>query len=220
MIEYGKCYHIYNRGINSQKIFFNDGDYTQFINLISVFLSPVADVYAYALMGNHFHFALRIRELDEIGFLKPSNSNTNILMVKWKTYFPNNQEEMQQGDFRKKPTPDKMIQHLFSTYVKWFNKKHERTGALLEHSYERKLVFSEAYLKRLIIYIHNNPVKHGFCEHPIEYAWTSYLSIVSLKPSGLARETVLGWFDNQANFKLAHQNIDGDFNDIQHLLIE
>jgi len=220
MIEYGRYYHIYNRGTNSQKIFFEEGDYSHFLDLMSVFLTPVADVYAYALMGNHFHLALRVKNNDEIGYLNPANSNSDILMTKWKKYLPKSPEEKQKGNFVKKPDPDKMLQHLFNSYAKWFNKKYKRTGALFEHPYERIEVNNENYLKRLILYIHNNPLKHGFCEHPAEYGWTSYLGLVSIKSTKLARETVMGWFDNQANFIAIHKKQDDNFDDIEHLFLE
>ncbi|HKK81941.1 MAG TPA: hypothetical protein VJ909_06825, partial [Prolixibacteraceae bacterium] len=70
------------------------------------------------------------------------------------------------------------------------------------------------YLKRLIIYIHQNPVHHGFCEHPVEYGWSSYLSCISMKPTKLMRNEVIGWFDNEANFKTKH-NEKIDFEDLK-----
>ena len=220
MLEHGKYYHIYNRGTNSQKIFFEEGDYNHFLDLMSVFLTPVVNVYAYVLMGNHFHFAVRIKDEDEIGYLNSANSNSDILMTKWKAYFPESQEEKQKGKFVKKPDPDKMLQHLFNAYAKWFNKRHKRTGALLEHPYERIEVSNENYLKRLILYIHNNPVKHGFCDNPVEYGWSSYLSLISIKPTKFARETVMGWFDNKANFIAVHKKQDDNFDDIEDLFLE
>jgi hypothetical protein len=38
----------------------------------------------------------------------------------------------------------------------------------------------------------------------MEYPWSSYLTCVSIKPTKLHREQVIGWFDNQANFKYLH----------------
>ncbi len=60
------------------------------------------------------------------------------------------------------------------------------------------------YLKRVIVYIHQNPVKHGFCDHPSEYPWSSYLSSLSLKPTKLRREKVIAWFGNTDEFKIYH----------------
>jgi len=48
-------------------------------------------------------------------------------------------------------------------------------------------------------------VHHGFCDHPVEYPWSSYLTCLSVKPTKLNRNSVIGWFDNEANFKSLHQ---------------
>ena len=218
-IEYGKYYHIFNKGINGTRIFLDNDDYLRFLNLLSIYLDSIADVYAYALMGNHFHIAVRIKEEDEIGYLNPKYAKTDDLDLKWRTHFPKTDEEKQGFGFFKKPIPDKMIQHLCSTYVKGFNNKYKRTGSLLEHSFERKLVNNEFYLKRLILYIHNNPVKHRFCEDTNEYPWTSYLSMISIKSTKLSRNTVIGWFDSRANFKTLHSKKD-DYDDIGFLFME
>lgn len=43
----------------------------------------------------------------------------------------------------------------------------------------------------------------------VNYPWSSYLSCISIKPTKLQRETVIGWSDDLANFKTAHnQKID------------
>jgi hypothetical protein len=75
---------------------------------------------------------------------------------------------------------------------------------MFERPFKRKLITNKLYLKQVILYIHNNPVHHGFCSHPIEYPWSSYLTCISMKPTRLKRDAVMGWFDNQANFKYWH----------------
>lgn len=47
-------------------------------------------------------------------------------------------------------------------------------------------------------------VNHGFCDHPMEYAWSSYRTCISLQPTNLQRDAVIGWFDDEANFKFMH----------------
>ncbi len=54
--EEGKYYHIYNRGNNKQKIFFDDENYLFFLSKFKKYLIPNIDVFAYCLMPNHFHF--------------------------------------------------------------------------------------------------------------------------------------------------------------------
>ena len=43
--------------------------------------------------------------------------------------------------------------------------------------------------------------------------WSSYLTCISIKPTHLQRDTVIGWFAGKANFKTAHDGVnDIDFN--------
>jgi REP element-mobilizing transposase RayT len=58
----GNLYHIYNRGNNRQKIFFNLENYRFFIQKIVKHLLPHLDVLAYCLMPNHFHLMVLSKE--------------------------------------------------------------------------------------------------------------------------------------------------------------
>ena len=52
---------------------------------------------------------------------------------------------------------------------------------------------------------------HHFTDHKLDYPWSSYLTCITMKPTRLKRDTVIGWFDDQANFKTLHKqqiNID------------
>jgi hypothetical protein len=58
----GNFYHVYNRGNNRQRIFFEERNYLYFLRLFEKYLSPLVDVYAYCLMPNHFHLLIRIKD--------------------------------------------------------------------------------------------------------------------------------------------------------------
>jgi hypothetical protein len=45
-----------------------------------------------------------------------------------------------------------------------------------------------------IIYVHANAAKHKLVKDFTDYAWTSWHSIVSEKPTSLIREEVIKWF--------------------------
>jgi REP element-mobilizing transposase RayT len=49
-------YHIYNRGNNSQKIYFEERNYPFFLKKVKISLLNEVDMLAYCLMPNHFHF--------------------------------------------------------------------------------------------------------------------------------------------------------------------
>lgn len=64
-MEPDKFYHIYNRGNNSQRVFLAEDDYKSFLLRWKKYIEPVAETWAYNLLGNHFHAVIRIRELTE-----------------------------------------------------------------------------------------------------------------------------------------------------------
>ncbi len=72
-LEFGKYYHIYNRGINSCNLFEEASNYEYFLRLYEKYILPIADTYAWCLMPNHppvrqvgFHILTRIKEKEEI----------------------------------------------------------------------------------------------------------------------------------------------------------
>lgn len=56
----GNYYHIYNRGVNSELLFKEIGDYYYFLKLYKKYVEPVAETYAWCLMQNHFYLLIRI----------------------------------------------------------------------------------------------------------------------------------------------------------------
>jgi REP element-mobilizing transposase RayT len=179
-LEHGCFYHIYNRGIDGCNLFREITNYGYFFNLYLKHVDPIADTYAWVLMKNHFHFLLRIKDPEDL----PDCIDKKGHMCKH---------------------PHQYFSNLFNAYTKAFNKKYSRTGSLFEKNFHRKRIATEDYLRQVILYIHHNPVHHGFCDDPSEYPWSSYLSCISVKPTHLRREAVIGWFDNLGNFKYCHE---------------
>lgn len=60
-LESEKYYHIYNRGVNGERIFRDNEDYNLFISIYSHYLTAFVDTYAYCLLANHFHFLIKVR---------------------------------------------------------------------------------------------------------------------------------------------------------------
>ena len=58
----GNWYHIYNRGINGERLFFEKENYTFFLKQLAQHVLGVAEIYSYCLLGNHFHLLVRIHE--------------------------------------------------------------------------------------------------------------------------------------------------------------
>jgi len=169
-LEKGYFYHIYNRGNNKEDLFLEEDNYTYFLNLISKYLLPITDIYAYCLLKNHFHILLKIKE------------ETDVLENKLHLPFSN----------------------LFNAYTKAMNKKYNREGSLFKERYKRKRITDEKYLMQNILYIHLNPMKHGFSEDFRAYPHSSFNALISDKSTKLRRKEVLELFGSKENFIASH----------------
>ncbi|MBI4790490.1 MAG: transposase [Chloroflexi bacterium] len=175
-LQFGKYYHIYNRGINRENIFFEARNYVYFLALYVKYIETIADTFAYCLMRNHFHLLVRIIETFEV-------SQTS-----------------------KVCDPTQQFSNLFNAYAKAINKAYGRTGSLFEGRFGRIEVTSAEYFKNLIVYIHRNPQKHGFVEDFREYPYSSYATILADKPTRLKRDAVVKWFRSQDAVRACHQS--------------
>ncbi|HAH23482.1 MAG TPA: hypothetical protein DCL77_06960 [Prolixibacteraceae bacterium] len=210
----GHFYHIYNCGINGENLFRATENYHSFLSLMDKYVLPVADLFAWVLMPNHFHLLVRIKENVRYKYSitdRDHQGETWFDDHKWETIdlpacaAPGSVKQPVNLPINVKiPKPHLHFSHLFNAYAKYYNQRYTRHGGLFERRFNRKHIDNERYFKRMVLYIHNNPVHHGFCSHPIEYPWTSYLTCISIKPTKLHREKVMGWFDSQAEFKLLH----------------
>lgn len=201
-LEYGQFYHIYNRGINGCNLFYENENYEYFLHLHDKYISVVADTFAWVLMKNHFHFLVRIKKDVEIpymiktpeGLSDPSGSGKNLSVSDRPESVSNT------SNTSKKYKPANQFSHLFNAYTKAINKRYQRTGSLFEHPFRRIKINSDDQLKYLVYYIHHNPIHHGFCEHYLDYPWSSYFTMLSPKMTKLSRAEVLDWFNYKKNF--------------------
>jgi len=61
----GQVYHLYNRGVNRQPIFFCDENWGYFIKRLRHYFQPdVADILAYCLMPTHYHLMVTLKTDD------------------------------------------------------------------------------------------------------------------------------------------------------------
>ena len=113
----------------------------------------------------------------------------------------------------KKIAPSQSFSNLFNAYTKAYNKSYNRHGPMFERPFKRKLILNEAYFQNLITYIHNNPVHHAICEHPINYPWSSYITCISEQKTKLKRKEVIAIFEDVENFKIVHQLKNNEISD-------
>ena len=128
-------YHIYNRGVNKARIYYDAEDYAVFLNLLRRYLDadPTKDkkgreytslygqleLLAYCLMPNHFH--MLIYQIDREAMTK-------------------------------------LMRGVATSYSAYFNKKYHRKGPLFQERFKASMITSDGYLEHISRYIHLNPI--------------------------------------------------------------
>ena len=69
-LEFGKFYHIFNRGNNHENIFFQERNYTYFMELWWKHTYQIADTYAFCLIRNHFHASVFTKYKEDLSGVK------------------------------------------------------------------------------------------------------------------------------------------------------
>ncbi|MFN0214704.1 MAG: transposase [Saprospiraceae bacterium] len=177
----GGYYHIFNHANGFENLFQNEGNYRYFLKKYAEHIPPVANTLAYCLMPNHIHLLVRIKTENQLPeSFKLSGSSI----------------------------PKKISRHfgnLFSAYAQAFNKQQSRMGSLFIPNFKRKPVENNVYLANLIRYVHFNPIESDFVSHPAEWPHSSFMSLLSNKPSRLSRDEVLVFFGGRDGFLAAHE---------------
>ena len=145
-------YHIMIRGINRQLIFEDSEDEETFLALLHRYKKRCGFLlFGYCLMHNHVHLLLK------------EAANPSIDTINNRDVIVGPGEPL-----------EKIFKRLGVSYAYFFNRKYQRTGHLFQDRYRCEAVENEAYLLRVLRYIHLNPVKAGLCAAPDDYSRSSY----------------------------------------------
>lgn len=197
--EEGSFYHVYNHAVGTEKLFYTQENYRYFLQKLDEHLGDYIDVYAYCLLGNHFHLLIYVKPIVQLS-----------LTI---------QTEVARFD-----TLNDCIVQKFSSFFKGYaqaiNHQQGRMGALFCKKFRRIAVTNEMYFTRLIYYIHTNPVKHQITTDFTTYFWSSYGRILNDKPSKLKKQAVLDWFYGKDKFITAHLQEPDDLYDISECFLE
>lgn len=143
-------YHLYNRGTEKRNIFSTKGDYERFLSLLYLCNSTkqihIADILPRGRTSGELWETLR-----------EFNREETLVDICAYCLMPNHFHLL----VREKAgtSISRFMQKLMTGYTMYFNKRHERTGALFQSKFKASHVDDDRYLKYLIAYIHLNPVK-------------------------------------------------------------
>ena len=184
LIEKGHIYHIYNQGNNRQKIFFNRENYFFFLGKMKEYIMPYADIMAWCLMPNHFHWMVYVRETDIFRSRGATQSRTptisdnisfnksiGILLASY-TRAINNQENITGSLFREK-TKAECLTAFNGITPSFYNTEF---GTIMNITDPEK-----EYPQICFNYIHNNPVKAGLVKSAEDWEFSSFQDICGMR---------------------------------------
>lgn len=182
-LESDKVFHVYNRANGDEKLFRERRNYDFFLTKLQYYLLPVVQIYSYCLMPNHFHLLLRIRSKAEIASITGPEAESKL-----NAYFVS-----------------KAFSNFFSCYTQAFNKVYKRKGSLFIKNFKRKQVGDEIYYRKLVYYIHLNPVVARMVRNPEDWAYSSYGVYLENRSSFIETAEVLELFGGLENFRHCHE---------------
>jgi REP element-mobilizing transposase RayT len=182
-------YHIYNRGNNKEKIFYDEQDRRAFLYRLGLAIGIKSDdlnkniitkspksrvritkspdgifkLHAFCLMPNHFH--LLIEQCSDISL--------STLMKK-----------------------------VCTSFAMYMNKKYKRVGYLFQDRFKSTLIESNPQLMWTTSYIHMNPVKSKLVTSPNGYMWSSYKDFINERDTNFVEKKFINEvFGSAENFK-------------------
>ena len=126
------------------------------------------DVLGFAIMGNHWHLAVKVypmeyAERDEVKDRFTNRYGDDV-------YFGDKEYEK----FSKKWTDlSEFVREVKQTFSRYFNKRHNRRGFFWGERFKSLIVEEGLTLVNLLAYIDLNPIRAGIVKRPEEYKWCS-----------------------------------------------
>ena len=109
-----------------------------------------------------------------------------------------------------------IMKRLLTKYAGWFNRKYERSGALITNRYKSQPVENDEYLLSVVRYIHQNPLKANMAIAISEYKWSSYPEY--LNESVLTDTQFILSVIDKKGFKEFHQEEEKELHEVSDMI--
>jgi len=150
-------YHVYARGMNKMKIYRDEYDYTYFLYLFKKYLTKDFKEHK-TLYGQQVEvYVDSVYGEVELSLYTLMPNHFHLLL------FNLTRDGM-----------EKLMRRVMSSYVKYFNKKYNREGSLIQGNYRAIPILNKRQLTTTGIYIHVNPLQAGLVSKVKNYPYSSY----------------------------------------------
>jgi len=212
----GQIYHVFNRGVNLNSVFFDKRDYERAIKLLEFYqvgdapiryskfvkatgelrkyfeeslkkMQRVVDLICFCLMPNHFH--LLLRQIEEGGIVK-------------------------------------FVRNFQIGYSRYLNEKEKRSGALFQGQFKAVRVENDEQLIHVSRYIHLNPYSSYLVKDLTElekYPWSSYPEYIFDIDGICQKELIFSIFKRKEDYRkfiLDNADYQRKLERIKHLVLE
>ena len=171
--EPDQIYHVYNRGNNKTRIFFDQSNYLYFLRKVRSKWLLYCDLFCYCLMPNHFHFMLQSNKRGcETSLVKGRSTGLQNL--------------------------SRFVGHTLSSYTQAINIQNNTTGNLFQKKTKAKCLTDDEmrnagyivqdYPVNCFNYIHSNPLKAGLVKDPKDWPYSSWLDYYGNRSDGLCNK--------------------------------
>ena len=200
IFEKGHLYHIFNQGNNKQKIFYSRDNYMFFIKKTEKYILPYADILAWCLMPNHFHFMVLVNAIK-----LPVYPEKIIHVRNRHRHFMNSKDDLQLRTF------NNSIAILLRSYTRAINKQEGQSGSLFQAHTKAEclngfkgvkptfiqtnistsfLLEEKQYPQVCFDYIHQNPVKANLVNNSTDWEFSSVSEYLGLRASKLINKDI------------------------------
>ncbi|MBL0135480.1 MAG: hypothetical protein IPP79_16665 [Chitinophagaceae bacterium] len=184
--EHEVSFHVYNKSVYGQQLFYEDENYRYFLTLFYKYLGNLVDVRSWVLMPNHFHFHFRVKSYEKCVFdekdlvlLGQKEKGINAVFVR-------------------------RFKNFFISYSKALKKRFSIKTNVFAQKFKHKKIFTDEQETNLMYYIHHNPLHHKLTDDWEHYKWSSYKRILDNSFEGLDIDFILDWFGSIDIFRKSH----------------
>jgi hypothetical protein len=192
-------YHVYNRTNNNEILFKKSNHRSKFLSKYKAYISPFVYTHSYALLDNHFHFSLQVKNKEEILSVIDAVPKKDRTLAMWNII--ENQEYL---EFQINILLTNQFKNLLISYAKGLNQEMNRVGSLFQKRFKRSIFNPTAKFKRIQYYIHHNARFHDIVHQFTDFPFHSFLEIILGESSIIDIPKVLEHYNGIDDFKNVH----------------
>lgn len=194
----GEFYHLYSRGNNKRKIFYDDRDRVRFLFLLLYHQSPES----FLNLGRQVSYHVRHQVFNINKEIQQDILKSKFVKLISFVLMPNHFHLIVME--RKPKGISRYMQKTLDAYAKYFNAKYENSGHLFQGPFGAVHVEDDNQLLYLSAYIHRNPRElSGWRNRELKYPWSSYQDFAIGNRWGklLEPKIILDQFDDGSDYK-------------------